>query len=168
MILSDYGAVQEYFAEDEQFSSTAQIVLTSGSFDLLHIGHARYLEAARTQGTYLVVGVDSDAKVRARKGPGRPIVPEDERAELVHALACVDDVVIKPITKPWELVQLICPDVLVVTDETWRAEMQMIEREGWAREVKLFPRMATVSTSARIRTIAMTIAREWSQESEYR
>jgi len=69
------------------------LVFTNGHFDLLHVGHARYLQAARALGDALLVGLNSDASTRARK-PGRPIVPQDERAELVAALGCVDAVVI--------------------------------------------------------------------------
>jgi rfaE bifunctional protein nucleotidyltransferase chain/domain len=67
-----------------------RVVLTNGHFDLLHVGHLRYLQAARALGDVLVVGVNDDAVTTARKGPGRPIVPENERAELLAGLACVD------------------------------------------------------------------------------
>ncbi|HTO97972.1 MAG TPA: adenylyltransferase/cytidyltransferase family protein [Myxococcales bacterium] len=74
----------------------ALVAVANGAFDLLHVGHVRYLEAAKraTQGGELIVGVNTDASVRASKGPGRPIVPEAERAELVDALRCVDRVVL--------------------------------------------------------------------------
>lgn len=68
------------------------VVLANGAFDLLHVGHVRYLEGARSEGDILVVAVNSDESVRLSKGPDRPIVPERERAELVAALACVDAV----------------------------------------------------------------------------
>ncbi len=70
------------------------VVLSNGTFDLLHVGHVRALEAARALGDLLVVGVNSDASVRAYKGAGRPVVPEAERAELLAALECVDHVVV--------------------------------------------------------------------------
>ncbi|MGH2364663.1 MAG: adenylyltransferase/cytidyltransferase family protein, partial [Chloroflexota bacterium] len=66
------------------------VVLTNGHFDLLHLGHVRYLQAARALGDLLVVGVNSDASTRALKGPTRPLVPAEERAELLRALRCVD------------------------------------------------------------------------------
>jgi len=69
-------------------------VFTNGIFDLLHLGHVQYLRRARALGDFLVVGVNSDASARGRKGPGRPFVPEDERAELLAALACVDYTVV--------------------------------------------------------------------------
>jgi rfaE bifunctional protein nucleotidyltransferase chain/domain len=71
-----------------------RIVLANGCFDLLHVGHVRYLRAARRLGDVLFVGVNSDAAVRRLKGPGRPLVPAAERAEIVAALAGVDHVVI--------------------------------------------------------------------------
>jgi D-beta-D-heptose 7-phosphate kinase/D-beta-D-heptose 1-phosphate adenosyltransferase len=67
-----------------------RLVLTNGCFDLLHIGHVRYLELARSLGDALAVGLNSDASVRALKGPDRPLTPESERAEIVAALECVD------------------------------------------------------------------------------
>ncbi len=71
-----------------------RIVLANGCFDLLHVGHVRYLQAAREQGDVLIVGVNGDAAVRELKGPGRPVMPDVERAEILAALACVDAVVI--------------------------------------------------------------------------
>jgi rfaE bifunctional protein nucleotidyltransferase chain/domain len=70
------------------------IVLANGAFDLLHVGHVRYLEAAKALGEVLVVAVNSDASVRAAKGAGRPVVPQAERVELVAALRCVDHVLL--------------------------------------------------------------------------
>lgn len=69
-------------------------VFTNGCFDLLHVGHTRYLQAARGLGDRLVVGLNSDASVQGLKGPTRPILPQDERAELLAALGCVDYVLI--------------------------------------------------------------------------
>ena len=77
-----------------------KIVLTQGSFDLVHIGHARYLQKAKDHGDFLVVGIDSDAKIKARKGPDRPIVPEDERMEMLTHIKHVDLVVLKDIEMP--------------------------------------------------------------------
>src|SRR3954466_7095147 len=71
-----------------------RLVLTNGCFDLLHVGHVRYLQAARRLGDFLAVGVNADASVRALKGPTPPLVPAAERAEVLAALACVDAVVI--------------------------------------------------------------------------
>ena len=73
-----------------------RVVFTNGHFDLLHVGHLRYLQAARGLGDCLVVGINDDAGTTRRKGPTRPIIPQDERAELVAGLACVDYVVVFP------------------------------------------------------------------------
>jgi rfaE bifunctional protein nucleotidyltransferase chain/domain len=70
------------------------VMLANGIFDLFHVGHLRYLEGAKALGDVLVVAVNSDASTRRNKGPGRPVVPEGERAEIVAALACVDHVVL--------------------------------------------------------------------------
>jgi len=90
----------------------ARVVLTNGVFDLLHVGHLRYLRAARALGDLLVVGVNADATVRALK-PGRPLVPEGERAELVAALDPVDYVVIFPELTADELLRALRPSVYV-------------------------------------------------------
>jgi rfaE bifunctional protein nucleotidyltransferase chain/domain len=66
------------------------VALANGIFDLLHVGHVRYLQAARRQADLLVVGVNSDASTRALKGPGRPLIPQGQRAEILAALSCVD------------------------------------------------------------------------------
>ena len=89
------------------------IVFTNGVFDLLHPGHVRYLQHARTLGDALIVGINSDRSVRAVKGPDRPITPEAERAEILAALACVDAVAIFGEETPYEIISAIAPDVLV-------------------------------------------------------
>ncbi len=91
-----------------------RIVFTNGVFDLLHPGHVRYLADARRQGDVLIVGLNSDASVRRLdKGPGRPINPQAERAEVLTALAAVDVVVIFDEDTPHEIVTALQPDVLV-------------------------------------------------------
>jgi rfaE bifunctional protein nucleotidyltransferase chain/domain len=89
------------------------IVFTNGVFDLLHPGHLRYLQQARSLGGALIVGLNSDRSVRANKGPSRPVNPQDERAEMLEALACVDAVVIFDEETPYNLILAIQPDVLV-------------------------------------------------------
>jgi D-glycero-beta-D-manno-heptose 1-phosphate adenylyltransferase len=90
-----------------------RIVFTNGVFDLLHPGHVRYLQQARALGDALIVGVNSDRSVRALKGPTRPITTEDERAEMIAALACVDAAVVFDEDTPWQLIAALQPDVLV-------------------------------------------------------
>jgi len=87
------------------------IVFANGAFDLLHVGHVRYLEAARREGDWLVVGVNSDRSARAGKGEGRPIFREAERAEIVSALGCVDAVVVFDEETPAALLEEVKPDV---------------------------------------------------------
>lgn len=89
------------------------IVFTNGCFDLLHIGHIRYLEVAKGYGDKLIVAVNSDESVRVIKGSKRPLVPEKERAELIAALSFVDCVTIFNQSTPLELIEYLCPDVLV-------------------------------------------------------
>lgn len=91
----------------------AVIVFTNGVFDLLHPGHARYLQQARALGDTLVVGLNSDESVRRNKGSDRPINPEAERAEVLAALDCVDAVVIFDEDTPAEIVRACQPDILV-------------------------------------------------------
>lgn len=88
-----------------------RIVFANGAFDLLHVGHVRYLEGARREGDWLVVGVNSDRSVSGAKGPSRPILPEAERAEIVAALANVDAVCIFDEDSPASLIAAIQPHV---------------------------------------------------------
>lgn len=92
-------------------SDGERIILANGAFDLLHVGHVRYLSAAKALGGKLVVAVNSDASVRALKGEGRPIVPEHERAEIVSGLASVDAVLIFPEHDVRAIVREIRPDI---------------------------------------------------------
>jgi rfaE bifunctional protein nucleotidyltransferase chain/domain len=95
----------------EQRRSGRTIVFTNGAFDLLHVGHVRYLEAAKREGDFLVVAVNSDGSVRRAKGPGRPVMPESERAEIVAALECVDAVVLFDEDSPSALLAEVRPEV---------------------------------------------------------
>lgn len=94
-------------------ASRARIVFTNGVYDLLHRGHAEYLEEARALGDRLVVGINSDASVRRLKGPSRPIVALADRAGLLQALSCVDLVVTFEDDTPLRLITAVQPDVLV-------------------------------------------------------
>jgi D-beta-D-heptose 7-phosphate kinase/D-beta-D-heptose 1-phosphate adenosyltransferase len=90
-----------------------KLVFTNGCFDILHVGHARYLRAARLLGDALLVAVNSDRSVRALKGEGRPVVGEEERAEMLAALAAVDYVTVFDEDSPRSLIARVLPDVLV-------------------------------------------------------
>lgn len=133
-----------------------RIVFTNGCFDLMHVGHVRYLEAARALGDLLVVGVNSDESVRAlQKGPDRPIVPQDQRAEVLAALACVDYVVQFGEPDPGRLIAELQPDVLVKGGD-WAPE-QIVGREtvqargGTVRTIPLVPGVSTTSLIETIR-----------------
>ena len=90
-----------------------RVVFTNGVFDLLHPGHVRYLQTARSFGDVLVVGVNSDRSVRENKGPSRPIIPERERAEVLEALSVVDAAVIFDELTPQAIIDRLRPDILV-------------------------------------------------------
>jgi D-glycero-beta-D-manno-heptose 1-phosphate adenylyltransferase len=89
------------------------VALANGVFDLFHVGHLRYLVGAKAEADVLVVAVNSDASTRANKGPGRPVVPEGERAEIVAALACVDHVVLFDTKDVVPVIRALHPDVQV-------------------------------------------------------
>jgi rfaE bifunctional protein nucleotidyltransferase chain/domain len=90
-----------------------RIVFTNGVFDILHPGHVRYLQHARSLGDALILGLNADASVRRNKGHERPINPQDERAEILEALACVDAVVLFEEDTPDRIIKAIQPDILV-------------------------------------------------------
>ncbi|HEY7355849.1 MAG TPA: adenylyltransferase/cytidyltransferase family protein [Ktedonobacterales bacterium] len=107
----DRGALAHVLRERQAAGEV--VVLTNGCFDLLHLGHARYLQAARALGDCLVVGVNSDASARHLKGAGRPLTPQEERAEVLAALACVDYVTIFEEATAVALVEALRPDIYV-------------------------------------------------------
>src|SRR5215510_1425055 len=132
-----------------------RIVFTNGCFDLLHVGHTRYLQAARALGDLLVVGVNSDASVKSlNKSSDRPIVGEAQRAEVLAALASVDYVVIFPEPDPLNLITTLQPDVLVKGGD-WPID-RIIGRdvvEGRGGTVKTIPLVPGMSTTALIQKI---------------
>ncbi len=131
------------------------IVFTNGVYDLLHPGHVRYLQAARAEGDALIVGVNSDRSVRANKGPERPINPEQERAELIAALAAVDAAVIFDEDTPHAIISALQPDVLVKGAD-WAAD-QIVGRDvveargGRVVRATIEPGHSTTDIVARIR-----------------
>ncbi len=131
-----------------------RIIFTNGCFDLLHIGHVRYLEKAKTLGDILIVGVNSDTSVRKLKGPKRPILPEEERAEILSGLGCVDYVTLFNEIDPLNLITSLQPDILVKGGD-WTKEKivgrEVVERSGG--EVVIIPLVEKASTSNLIDTI---------------
>jgi rfaE bifunctional protein nucleotidyltransferase chain/domain len=131
------------------------VVFTNGVFDLLHVGHVALLEAARGQGSGLIVGVNSDASVRRLgKGPDRPLVPEAERARVIAALACVDCVVLFEEETPRDLIRVLHPDVLVKGADYERdAIVGADEVAGWGGRVVRIPLVPSHSTSDLVRRL---------------
>ena len=131
-----------------------RIVFTNGCFDILHVGHIRYLEKAKSLGDILVIGVNSDRSVRGLKGPDRPILPEEERAEILSGLWCVDYVTVFDELTPLELISFLQPHVLVKGGD-WTKETtvgrELVEKSGG--EVVILPFVEGSSTSNLIETI---------------
>ncbi|MCU0571452.1 MAG: D-glycero-beta-D-manno-heptose 1-phosphate adenylyltransferase [Syntrophobacteraceae bacterium] len=131
-----------------------RVAFTNGCFDLLHLGHLRYLEEARELGDLLVVGVNSDASVRKIKGPRRPIQTEEERCELLAGLHCVDYVVIFDTPDPLPLIELIQPDILVKGAD-WPEDgivgAEMVKTGGGrVARIPLIPLQSTTSIVERV------------------
>ncbi len=141
-----------------------KIVLTQGSFDMLHIGHGRYLDQAKKQGDILIVGIDSDAKIKQRKGPSRPVVPQEERMEMLSYIASVDHVVIKEVDAPhWELIRVVKPDVLIATSGTY-SDDDLVKLKNWCGVIKVLEPQATTSTSAKLRRLQIGFARDFTNK----
>lgn len=113
-----------------------KVALANGVFDLLHVGHVRYLEAAKQLADRLVVAVNSDASTRAYKGPGRPVIPEAERAELLRALRCTDLVLIFEEPDVRAVIRALKPEVHVKgTDYTPQSIPERAEVEAYGGKV---------------------------------
>jgi D-beta-D-heptose 7-phosphate kinase/D-beta-D-heptose 1-phosphate adenosyltransferase len=134
-----------------------RVVFTNGCFDLLHPGHIRCLEQARALGDLLIVAINSDASVRRLKGPGRPVMPEAERAEVLAALAAVDYVTVFEGDTPREIISKLLPDVLVKGGD-WGPD-QIVGREeveaagGRVVSIPLEPGYSTTGILAKIRNL---------------
>jgi D-beta-D-heptose 7-phosphate kinase/D-beta-D-heptose 1-phosphate adenosyltransferase len=133
-----------------------RVVFTNGCFDLLHVGHVRSLEQARAQGDRLIVALNSDGSVRRQnKGPGRPVVSQRRRAEVLAALECVDWVVVFGEDTPLALIRAVRPDVLAKGGD-WRLEeiVGRAEVESWGGRVvrlRVVPGTRTTHIVERIR-----------------
>ncbi len=125
-----------------------KIVFTNGCFDILHVGHVRYLQAAKDMGDVLVLALNSDASVKSLKGDKRPLITESERAVVVAALASVDYVIIFSETTPLSLIEYLRPDVLVKGGD-W-AEEEVVGGEAvaqWGGKVSIIPSVVGASTT---------------------
>ena len=140
-----------------------KIVLTQGTFDMVHIGHGRYLDEAKRYGDLLIVGIDNDEKVTKRKGSDRPVVPENERLEMLTYIRPVDLVFLKKLQDPkWKLIKTVKPDVLVTIGENY-SDKQRKELGKYCGEVKVLKKQATTSTSAKLRLLQMGVAQKLGQ-----
>lgn len=133
-----------------------KVVLTQGVYDLIHEGHGKYLENARLQGDVLIVGVDTDELTRERKGPNRPIVPENERLRMLTFLRSVDIVTLRTseaVAKDIDyLHKALRPDVFIMSHSTKDFPVEKkVEVEKYVKRVEIFEPQAETSTSARIR-----------------
>ncbi len=161
--IPDYKELKQII---EQLKKTGfKIVLTQGVYDLIHEGHALYLEAARAHGDVLVVGVDSDELTRKRKGPDRPIVPQQERINMLVHLRHVDIVTLRELKHGiGDLIKLVRPDVLIVSKSTEDfTKKQVAEYKKYCGKIVILPPQATTSTSARIRILAIEGAEKLAQ-----
>jgi rfaE bifunctional protein nucleotidyltransferase chain/domain len=143
-----------------------KIVLTQGVWDLVHEGHAKYLEKAKTLGDILIVGVDSDELTKKRKGPNRPIVPEGERVRMISHLRYVDILTIRGAKEDiGDLIRLIHPDVLVVSRSTKDFTKKMKEEySGVCGKIVDLNPQATTSTTARVRNLTIEGAEKLSDK----
>jgi len=134
-------------ARDTARGAAKRVVFTNGCFDILHAGHLALLEGAKACGDLLFVGVNRDATVRGLKGPGRPIIPEEERAEMLAALRVVDVVVLFAEPTPRETVLALRPDVLAKGgDYTPETIVGRDEVESWGGRVVVIPLVEGRST----------------------
>jgi rfaE bifunctional protein nucleotidyltransferase chain/domain len=143
---------KKFIAKEKDIRSDVPIIFTNGCFDLLHVGHIKLIEYAKSldlTGT-LIVGVNSDKSVKKIKGSNRPIIPEQERARIVAALECVDAVVIFDEATPQKLIELIQPDIIVKGSD-WEDTAIV----GWeiAKQVIRVPIKSEHSTTQIINTI---------------
>jgi rfaE bifunctional protein nucleotidyltransferase chain/domain len=133
-----------------------KIIFTNGCFDILHTGHTRYLREARKLGDILVVGINSDTSVRAIKGPQRPIVPQDERADIMASLESVDFVILFDEATPLELIEYLKPHTIVKGGD-W-SEKDIVGREAvkkWGGTVAVIPEIKGASTTNIIEKILL-------------
>lgn len=145
----------ELLSERERLrADRRKLVFTNGVFDLLHVGHIRYLEQARTFGDRLVVAINSDRSVRELKGESRPIINEAERAEVLAALRSIDYVTIFDDTSPRTLVGMLLPDLLVKGGDYGLEEIHGREEvESAGGQVISLPFVAGISTSSIVERI---------------
>ena len=133
-----------------------KIGLVQGSWDLFHVGHLRYILKARELCDYLIIGMDSDEKIRKRKGPSRPVIPEEERYDFINLLKIADDIVIKDVNeRKWGLIRDVKPDVLIAIKDNYSDE-EIEKLNEICGRVAILPRQSESSTSDKIRKITIS------------
>ncbi len=135
-----------------------KVVLTQGVYDLIHEGHALYLEQGKAHGDVLIVGLDSDELTRMRKGPNRPIVPQNERVQMLIHLRHVDIVTIREADQDiGELIRLVKPDILVTSSSTedFKKDLESGKYDEYCKKIVILPPQATTTTTARIRSLTI-------------
>jgi D-beta-D-heptose 7-phosphate kinase/D-beta-D-heptose 1-phosphate adenosyltransferase len=140
-------------------TSQGRIVLTGGCFDILHIGHARFLSEAKKMGDYLIVLLESDREVKKLKGENRPVFIQEERAEMLSALESVDLIVLLPMMQNdsdyLNLVMKIKPDVIAVTEDDPHIEKKRYQAKETGGELKIISLTKTLSTSKLAKILSM-------------
>ena len=142
---------------DDLQANGKKVVFTNGCFDILHVGHVRYLKEARKLGDALILGLNSDSSVRSIKGEERPLNPETERAEVIASLACVDYVTLFSEDTPLKLIEFLRPSFLVKGGD-W-AEESVVGRDSvkqWGGRVVIIPQIQGVSTTNVVEKILKT------------
>lgn len=136
----------------------SKVVLTSGSWDFKHIGHDRYLRLAREQGDFLVVGIESDERIRAKKGEYKPVVPQEERIESLAHLQYVNTAIIKNANdEKWHLIKTVQPDVLIISERTGYSEEDLSALKEFCGDIVVLESQAETSTSAKLRKIQIAL-----------
>ena len=150
---------QVFYRCDKLRAAGKWLVATNGCFDLLHVGHVRYLQAARALGDFLAIGLNGDNSVRELKGSGRPVTTESDRAELLAALQCVDLVTVFPQLRATQFLAAVRPAIYVkggdYRSETLNEEERAVLKEIGA-EIRLIPFETGYSTSRLIEQICKT------------
>jgi D-beta-D-heptose 7-phosphate kinase/D-beta-D-heptose 1-phosphate adenosyltransferase len=162
--ISDYnelGAVTEELKE-----RGLRVVLTQGVFDLIHEGHAKYLEKAHAHGDVLIVGVDTDEFTRARKGPSRPIVPFQERLNMLAHLRHVSIITQRDVgIEIGTLIRTVQPHVLITSQSTKDFPVKDVEEyQKYCEQIVTLPPQGVTSTTARIRTLSIDGADQLARE----
>jgi D-glycero-beta-D-manno-heptose 1-phosphate adenylyltransferase len=162
--IPDYSQLSEVVSDLKRMGY--KVVLTQGVYDMIHEGHARYLEKALSYGDILVVGVDSDELTRMRKGPNRPVVPQAERLQMLAHLRSVSILTLREVKHGMSmLIETVRPDVLITSESTkdFGKKEAAVYKKICGTIVTLPPQAAT-STTARVRLLTINGADQLAQE----